>query len=231
MVENTIFVEKYTMPDERFALREREILRYAGYPGTVQDVDTEVQNLLRQVVDELKDSFTYKVCYRRVPITWNEGMPELPFSQKSKDLAKCLKGSKAIIVFAATIGIGIDRLIAKYQRVSPAKALLMQAYGAERVEVLCDVFCNEKKEQATAEGLQCTPRFSPGYGDLPLDVQKELFQLLDCSRQIGISLGDSLLMTPSKSVPAIFVLGECVTCQREQKCSQCDQTDCEYRED
>ena len=51
------------------------------------------------------------------------------------------------------------------------------------------------------------PRFSPGYGDLSLEVQKEIFSLLDCPRKIGVSLGDSLLMTPSKSVTAIIGYG------------------------
>ena len=47
-------------------------------------------------------------------------------------------------------------------------------------------------------------RFSPGYGDLPLDVQRPLFAALDVPRKIGVSLTDSLLMAPSKSVSAII---------------------------
>lgn len=46
------------------------------------------------------------------------------------------------------------------------------------------------------------PRFSPGYGDLAIDAQKDIFALLDCERQIGLTLGDSLLMSPGKSVTA-----------------------------
>jgi len=51
------------------------------------------------------------------------------------------------------------------------------------------------------------PRFSPGYGDLPLETQREIFDVLDCSRRIGLMLNDSLLMSPTKSVTAFVGVG------------------------
>ena len=229
MSENTIFVKKYHSADERFSLRESEVWRYCGYRGGTDAVEEHLKALFDGVVEELKDAFSYQVCYRRMKIRWEGEQPVLPFDTDSKDLAKCLRGSEEIILFAATIGLGIDRQIAKNQRFSPTKALLMQGYGAERVEVLCDVFCDEMKALAMDEGLACTPRYSPGYGDLPLEKQKDIFRLLDCSRQIGISLNESLLMTPSKSVTAIFGLGKCVGRAERTKCDACENEDCEFR--
>jgi cobalamin-dependent methionine synthase I len=52
------------------------------------------------------------------------------------------------------------------------------------------------------------PRFSPGYGDLPLELQTNLFKVLDCQHFIGLTLNDSMLMSPSKSVTAIVGLRE-----------------------
>ena len=46
------------------------------------------------------------------------------------------------------------------------------------------------------------PRFSPGYGAVPLSVQREFFNLLACEKLIGVCLTDTLLMTPTKSVTA-----------------------------
>ncbi|MBR5296236.1 MAG: Vitamin B12 dependent methionine synthase activation subunit, partial [Clostridia bacterium] len=97
------------------------------------------------------------------------------------------------------IGIGLDRLIAKYSRISPSKAILFQGIGSERVEALCDTFCNTFKEKS-----KTFPRFSPGYGDLSLEVQKDVFSLLNCSKNTGIFLNDNLLMTPTKSVTAFM---------------------------
>lgn len=230
MAENTIFVEKYSNDDKRLEINKKEVWRYSGYLGIADSIDDEIQKLYEQMIKELKSAFAFKVCYRRMEISWQDGMPILPFESESKDLATCLKGSSEIIIFAATIGLEIDRHIAKYQRFSPTKALLMQAYGAERVETLCDAFCKEIEEKAAKEGLLCTARFSPGYGDLPLDKQRDFFRLLDCNRQIGISLNESLLMTPSKSVTAIFGLGTCLGEKKEHKCENCEKTNCAYRQ-
>ena len=60
----------------------------------------------------------------------------------------------------------------------------------------------DPREIMQAEGIHFTDRFSPGYGDLPLDVQKNIFPLLDCERKIGLTLNESLIMSPSKSVTA-----------------------------
>ena len=230
MSENTIFVKKYEETDENLAINEREFLRYAGYLGLPESMDEGVREIYSQVIEEMKGAFSYQVCYRRMEVVWENGMPRFALETDSKDLAKCLQGSKEVILFAATIGLEIDRRIAKYQRFSPTKALLLQAYGAERVETLCNAFCKELRQQAEAEGMRCTPRFSPGYGDLPLETQKEVFRLLDCYRKIGISLNDSLLMTPSKSVTAMFGLGADVCLVREHKCESCDKKDCEFRD-
>jgi hypothetical protein len=75
---------------------------------------------------------------------------------------------------------------------------MMQAIGTERIETLCDVFC---------DGLgQTRLRFRPGYGDLKLAAQQVIFEQLDCARQIGLTLNDSLVMSPSKAVTAIVGL-------------------------
>lgn len=185
-----------------------EIWRYAGHKGIPEDDNKGLAELLDNVIKETKGSFDYKICYYRTDIEWKDGIPILPFSTESKNLAKCLQGSSEVVMFCATIGMSIDKLIRRYERTKPAKALMFQAYGAERVEALCDTFCREIKEGALNDGKYCTPRFSPGYGDLDLSVQNDFFRLLDCSRHIGVFLNDSLLMTPSKSVTAVFGIGK-----------------------
>lgn len=231
MAENTIFVNKYRYELTKFPIDEKEIWRYAGYFGDIPSITDELKNELSAVIRELENAFSFLVCYRRMEIEWENDMPVLPFASESKKLAACLKGSSEVVLFAATIGLEIDRKIARYQRISPLKALLMQAFGAERVECLCEVFCDEIKQEAAQEGLSVTTRFSPGYGDLPLEKQRDFFRLLDCNRQVGISLNESLLMSPSKSVTAIFGIGECVDRSRKHDCKNCSKTDCEYRKE
>ena len=102
-----------------------------------------------------------------------------------------------MLLFAATVGLELDRLIARAQSGAPARALLLQAIGAERIEALADAVGGPTPGRTRrSAALAVRPRFSPGYGDLPLALQREIFAALDCPRRIGLTLGGSLLMTP-----------------------------------
>ena len=143
--------------------------------------------------------FAGKVGYRMLPVKTDGAICDFSlFSLPSRDLARALDGCGRAVLFAATVGVGIDRLIARYSRLSPAKALLFQALGAQQVEAVCDAFCADLERET---GAPLRQRFSPGYGDLALEVQREVFTILD-GKRIGVSLSESLLMTPSKSVTA-----------------------------
>lgn len=177
-------------------IRRREILRYAGCDGA----DAAVTELMESCLTEAADALTPRICWRELPVaierdSCNFGV----FSLSSRQLARNLDGCSRVILFAATVGIGIDRLIAKYSHIAPSRALMLQAVGAERIEALCDAFCSDIEQEM---GTSLRPRFSPGYGDLPLECQKDIIALLDTPRKIGLSLHDSLLMSPTKSVTA-----------------------------
>ena len=179
---------------------KKEILRYAG----CKDAEDEaLESLLDECLEEVFSKLSYKVCYMELPLTITDSLCDFGCMKvESKDLVKNLQGCERVVLFAATIGVEIDRLIMKYGAVSPAKAVMLQAIGAERIENLCDTFCNEME----SEGASLRPRFSPGYGDLPLGTQKDIFQVLNCNKNIGISLNRSLLTSPSKSVTAFVGL-------------------------
>jgi len=179
----------------------REILRYAG----AKEGSAEITELLESCIKELGTQLTFKVCHTELPIHFNDNAIDLGFTvTESANLRKNLTGCESIIIFGATIGIAIDRLIARYNRLSPSRALMFQAIGAERIEALCDLFSAEISDIKSKEGKHTRPRFSPGYGDLPLDVQRDIFKLLDCPRKIGLTLNESMLMSPTKSVTAII---------------------------
>lgn len=198
---------------------KREILRYAGCTIKEGQDSEQLETLLNECLEEALPKLRYQVCCIKLPLDIREDICDFGcLVLKSKDLAKNLAGCQEVLLFGATIGIEIDRLIMKYGRTSPTKALLMQAIGAERIEALCDVFC---------EGLR--PRFSPGYGDLSLETQKEIFQVLNCNKYVGITLNESYLMSPSKSVTAIVGLGKWDSKTGKNKCALCDKRDCAYR--
>ncbi len=201
---------------------EKEILRYAG----CKEADSEISALVKSCINEIKTKLIYKVCYRQFEVKICDDICDFgAFTLRSKNLALNLKESESVILFAATVGVEIDRLIAKYGRISPSKALMFQAIGAERIEALCDTFCADISKEHNA-GTR--PRFSPGYGDLPLIAQKDIFTVLSPEKQIGLTLNDSLLMSPSKSVTAIVGLGG-EEKHTINKCGACNMKNCAFR--
>ena len=202
---------------------EREILRYAG----VKKADESLLSLMRECIEEFREILDFRVCYEILPLTVEDGICELGHLRfSSHDLAKTLEESHSALIFAATLGVEPDRMIAKYGRLSPAKALMMQGIGTERIEAFCDAFCERIQ---TEQSSFLTPRFSPGYGDLSLHAQKDIFSLLDCPGKIGLTLSDSLLMSPSKSVSAIAGITSTKKSIRTNKCKNCKNTNCAFR--
>ncbi len=190
-----VYIKSYDAPP----INRGEILRYAGGAE-----DAAAVRLMESCIEEMEAGLSYKVCYTELPLLSLGSqikMGDIAFS--SADLAKCLIGCDRVMVFAATVGIYADRLIRKYSAVSPARTLMLEAVGSERTESLCDAFCCDMQREAEARGEKLRPRFSAGYGDLPLELQREIFALLDPPKRIGLTLSESLLMVPAKSVTAI----------------------------
>lgn len=159
------------------SINKKEILRYAG--------GGEDYSLLEDCLKETE--FSYKVYYQIFD------KKELPF--KSESLEKLLKNSKQVVVFIATVGFNIDRLILKHTKTMPSRALMLQAIGTERIEALCDEFMKTFKNT--------TARFSAGYGDFELFEQRKIFEMLKSDKP-EVFLNESLLMSPTKSVTAVF---------------------------
>ena len=189
-------IRSFEAPD----YNRREILRYAQCPGCT---DGAMLDMMEKCIAECdaSASFTYRVSYCLLSVLAADkesGRIDLELLKiTSRDLAGNIAGCSEVIVFAATVGPGIDRLIKKYARTDPVKALFMQAIGAERAESLCEMFC--RTYPATLR-----PRFSPGFGDLPLSIQPEILAITNARKNLSITLDEGFLMSPSKSVTAFI---------------------------
>lgn len=174
----------------------KDILRYASCPVP----SDETLDLLSVCLNKTEGEIVPKLISTELE---RDAMDK--FCENSKLLTEYFSGCEKAVLFVATIGNGIDRLTASASVTSVAEAQMYQAIGTQQVEELCDTFCKELKEKYKKSACILRPRVSPGYGDLKLEVQKDVFRILDCSR-IGISLTDSLLMRPSKSVTAFIAV-------------------------
>jgi hypothetical protein len=223
-----VYVKTYSPQEIPFD--EGEALRYFGYGGGKGIPPEEVKSLFAECVRQAMEACAYRVAYAEFSVAFTADGVDLAFTQTtSRALKLNLEGCHKVIAFAATVGMGIDRLICRYEHSSPSKSYAFQAIGAERAESLCNVFNGEMSEQVKAQGEFTRPRFSCGYGDFPLEKQRDFFAALDCNRKIGLTLNDSLLMSPSKSVTAIIGVSKTACRHTSEKCAQCYKTDCAFR--
>lgn len=198
-------IKRYREPLE---IEKKEVARYLGYKNF--KLDDVVSKLIDQKINELKCDL--KVCY--IPLNVKQKFGNKIdfgyFSVESLDFSKFVGDSKEVVLFGATIGIEFDRLLKRELVLSPSGAAVLQAVGTAKIEALCDLFCDKFCTKA---------RFSPGYGDLDLSVQRDIFKLLNMEKNIGVSLTESLIMTPTKSVTA-FLIPNNLNCMDCEKCNQ-----------
>lgn len=207
---------------------EKEIYRYLGYRG--QQIPDGVRELIRECECELEQSAAPKSIWREYPLSVREHELDMCVIRTySRNLERNLRDCEKVILFAATLGSGVDMLLQRYGRLQMSKAVVMQAAAAAMLESYCDEKNDELKQNYLQQGWYLRPRFSPGYGDFPLEVQRPLAAALELSKRIGITLTDSLLMAPSKSVTAVIGISRQPRDCSVQGCEACGKTDCAYR--
>ena len=118
---------------------------------------------------------------------------------KSLDIMKNLGGAKEAYLFAATLGAEVDRFLLRLGMISGAERFVVDGYASALVEALCDF----AEGEIFGDAPRCK-RFSPGYGDLPIDIQGKLLSAISAENLLGITLTDKKMMVPAKSVTAII---------------------------
>jgi len=193
-------VSHFDMSSRLVTVSHREALRYLGYRSA--EAGADISEKLAILEEPLREQMICRSCFVEAPLLQEgERIRIGHLLIESRDLARNLTGCDRVIIFAATLGVGVDRLIARNGRISAAEGVMTDALASAAIEGFCDAV-----EAFAAKGHPHRPRFSPGYGDLPLTFQRELLALADAPHRIGLTLTDSLMMAPTKSVTAMIGL-------------------------
>lgn len=216
-------------------VNRREIYRYLGYGKT--EPDERTKELTEDCIEELFRVISPRSAVRRFPLRFlsEQQMDFTCFQVESADLARNLNGCREVLLFAASLGTGPDFLMQRYSRLDMSRAVILQAAAAAMIEAYCDEQNETLRVEAGKEGNRLRPRFSPGYGDFSLSHQKEICRILSAEKTVGITLTDSLLMLPSKSVTAVIGVGASDEPWKETEacgntgCKACTKADCLYR--
>lgn len=182
-------------------VRRAEMLRYARC-GDGVGVEKEAEQAQRLVDDLIRPAaaavvFDIKRNGEKIFVADTE--------LEGKSIKKLLAPCKKCVVMAITVGFEVDMKIAALGSSSPALSLLADAAASSAVEDACDACCESIESEL---GVKLTPRFSPGYGDLPMNIQPALLTLTNARRDLGLTVGSGCMLSPIKSVTAIAGIKE-----------------------
>lgn len=202
------------------SLDRAEALRYMGGHGVNPD------DITKALMDKAEEEIL-KIC--RPVYTFTEIPKDSPVLG-GEDIRKVIEKSEKVLLIAATLGIYVDKLIRKWQITDMAQAVVIDSMASVAIEQFMDKIELELSKRYS--GYYFTNRFSPGYGDYPLEKQKEIIKLLNTEKKLGLNLTESLMLNPTKSVTAVIGMGKEEIKEKSSctsKCSRCKNKNCPYR--
>lgn len=205
-----------------------EVLRYMGCP--LDRADGSLRAQAEACARELLGAIRPRWSWREAEIAPEAGGVRLAggLLLPGEDLKAHLTGCDRAAIFCATLGAEADALIRRTERLDMGRALTLDCCASAAVEEVCDQI--EGELQGKFPGCSFPFRYSPGYGDLPLEVQGPLLELLDAPRRVGLCATQNHLLTPRKSVTAILGISDGPIEQTKRSCLGCPaQGSCQYR--
>lgn len=205
-----------------------EALRYMGYGDSEPDSNfsARIDMAEKELIKTARPRFIWKLL--GISRKDEECILAGGIRLTGKAICEHLGGCNEALFMAATLSSHCDMLIKKAQARSMTDALITDALASAGIEQICN-----KAELLIGKELgekYMTWRFSPGYGDLPLDLQEDILSLLDAQRKIGLTVTDSSVLIPTKSVTAIIGVSEKPLPKNKQGCAYCNMRDrCQFR--
>lgn len=210
-----------------YTLNRSEALRYLGYAG--QTIDESLSARIDEMFVHCESASQPGWIYRVFPVDASSGSIFLvgtTLRLEGKDIFQHLKDAKYCAVMAATCGLANERELQRLAAAGGLEALVFDAAGSALVEAAGDA-CNAAiVAKAHSEGFFTNYRYGPGYGDLPLDIQGSILDVLGAGKALGMSVTPSNMLVPAKSITAFIGFFEqpqdsqptCATCQFKAYC-------------
>lgn len=210
-------------------LNRDEAFRYMGCKNG--EINEKILKITEECEKGLIKAIKPRYVYRTFNIKETDRGIEISGSSlllKGKDISSHLKGCNRCVLLCATLSSDVDKLIRAYEAEGMEKALIADSLASAAVEQVCEEAENEIRE--AVGNYSYTWRFSPGYGDFPLDIQEEFLNVIDAPKRIGVSVTDSLILIPRKSVTAVMGISEKEIPRGRRGCGNCNMKDtCRYR--
>ena len=192
----------------------------------------EVRRMAEETAAELEKKITPRFTWRAFRTEIREDgvyLPEAGETLKGRLAVSMLSECGTAAILLCTLGAAFEAMQRSEEARDMARAVVLDACGSAWAEAGCDEA--EKEIAARFPGLYRTDRFSPGYGDLPLESQGWILRELNAGRRLGVTENASHLLIPAKSVTAVIGLSDRPQGAKIRGCAYCALKDrCAYRE-
>ena len=218
-IENPITIEKVDMINT---------LRYLGYGDHTPD--DNMQKIIEECEEELLRVVKPNYIYKVFDITKDYNIVDCNFKLEGQDIKKHLYGCEKVVLMCVTLSGEVDRLIRTSQIKGVTNATIIDAMASAMVEQVCDKVEDRIRERFD-EQFGFTWRYGLGYGDFPLENQKQFLNVLDATKKIGVAVSPGMMLTPTKSVTCVIGVGrKNIVDSGQRSCSNCNFNDrCQYK--
>ena len=197
----------------------REALHYMGWRGT--PVEPRLLEQIEELIGLAEREAEPRTAMRRFAMDGDGRLEGTTLIPRGEDVRRMLSGCHEAVLLAATLGAASERMLLKAQAKSGVQAVLLDAVLSAAIEAVCDAQEAALRSRLADEGLYLTDRFSPGYGDMPLEQTREICAVLSADKTIGLTVSQNGIMIPRKSVTAIMGIGREPVCRRPSGCAAC----------
>ena len=147
-------------------INKNTILKYLHYKGS--KIPVEFESIIDHSIEFIRENYFGKYIYRVLGIT-DDLLREILIGN---DIAAHLKSSRDNND-GCNFGQEVEKHINKLSYVDLTKSVILDSVASAAVESLADDISEKLAEEYKPRFL--TDRFSPGYGDMPIEVQKSLW--------------------------------------------------------
>ena len=214
-------------------VEKSEVLRYLGHNG--KEIDNDLNSKINQCIKETKNEIDTKYVYQIYDIKKDLNLNTVQFENtnlilKSKDISELLRDCDKCVLMCATLGFNIEKNIRRYSYNNLTKGIIIDACATTSIEEVCDLVQDSILDKVAKEEKSLTMRYSPGYGDLDISANRDILNVLDAHRKIGVTVTNTGIMIPRKSVVALIGITNEKIGKVKRTCENCsNRFNCEYR--
>ncbi len=213
------------MPDG--IIKKSEVIRYLGYGSNTPDEKT--LNLINELIALAEKTLSPKAIHGVFEIADGKICgSDLVLS--GKDISAHTNNATKCIIFAATLGTKTEMQLNLFQKTDMEKAVIFDAVCDAYIEAFADNYCEKLRQDLKQNGLYINNRFSPGYGDFSIEKQKDIIATLKSDKLIGLTVTDSFVLLPRKSITAVIGVFDTEPTGKARGCESCNmQQQCKMR--